>query len=49
MRYTKVSHYESPSCTSMEFLGSQIICTSGTTNAIPGMGWGGSYNEEPLD
>jgi len=50
MVYKKMlTSYESPSCEVMNFSGSQIICQSNVENALPGMGWGGSYDEEPVD
>ena len=50
MYYKKMlTNYESPSCEVMNFSGSQIICQSNVENALPGMGWGGSYDEEPVD
>lgn len=41
--------YISPLAEAINFSGSQIICQSNPENAIPNMGWGGSYDQEPVD
>ena len=42
--------YVSPLAEQLSINGQGIICTSGDNpNTIPGMNWGGQYNDEPTD
>ena len=41
--------YISPIADEIQIHGGQIICQSVTENAIPNMGWGGNYSDEPVD
>lgn len=42
--------YVSPLAEQISIGGRDIICTSGDNpNTIPGMNWGGQYNDEPTD